>query len=97
MASGCLGACEMKTGGHRTCRQQAGRGADPWTGLGVQAQGGRWLTSQGRQVVALAWLLQAVLSASLQPGLHGCESFSRPVEGIGLLMMLQFLKYMTNT
>lgn len=34
---------------------------------------------------------------SPRPRLLSCESFSRPVEGIRLLMMLQFLKYMTNT
>lgn len=50
-------------------------------------------------VVALACspLLQAVLSASLKHSLHSFNRFLRTVEGIGLFMMLQLLKCMTNT
>ena len=33
-------ACEMATGGHSKRRQQGGRGAGPWTGLGAQAGAG---------------------------------------------------------
>lgn len=75
-----------------------GERADPQTRLGVQAQGGG-RSATDALVVALACSppLQAVLSASLKHSLHSFNSFLRPVEGIGLFMMLQLLKCMTNT
>lgn len=72
-----------------------GRGADAWTRPGVRAQG---CACAVVDAIAVALAGPASTAAgSWKRSLHGFNGFLRPLKGIGLFMMLQLLKCMTNT